>query len=56
MVCTQVRATTDGRGNGAFAVTKISAGTCIGDYEGDLLTEPVYWTRYPEGNVRKHPQ
>ncbi len=50
----QVRATGDGRGNGAFAVRALSAGTCLGDYEGDTLDEAAYWQRYPSGVVSLH--
>ncbi|DBA77301.1 hypothetical protein WJX79_008098 [Trebouxia sp. C0005] len=45
----EVRPTTDGRGNGAFAAKPIPAGTYIGDYEGELLDESAYWARYPSG-------
>ncbi|DBB09159.1 hypothetical protein WJX82_002108 [Trebouxia sp. C0006] len=45
----EVRPTTDGRGNGAFAAKPIPAGTYIGDYEGELLDEAAYWARYPSG-------
>ena len=47
----QVRATTDGRGNGAFAVRQLPEGMCLGDYEGDVLGEAQYWHRYPSGMV-----
>ena len=47
----QVRPTHDGRGNGAFAVRHIPAGTCLGDYEGEMLDEAAYWARYPSGVV-----
>lgn len=48
----QVRPTTDGRGNGAFAAAPIARGTFIGEYEGDMLGEAQYWSRYPSGMVR----
>ena len=48
----QVRSTTDGRGNGAFAAAPIARGTFIGEYEGDMLSEVQYWSRYPSGMVR----
>ena len=51
MCNSQVRATGDGRGNGAFAVRPLSAGTCLGKYEGDTLDEAAYWQRYPSGVV-----
>jgi len=44
-----VRPTTDGRGNGAFAAVPIARGTFIGEYEGDMLSEAQYWSRYPSG-------
>lgn len=45
----EVRPTTDGRGNGAFALQHIPAGSYLGDYEGDMLDEASYWARYPSG-------
>lgn len=45
----QVRPTEDGRGNGAFALQHIPAGTYLGNYEGDMLDEVSYWARYPAG-------
>eukprot|EP00884_Botryococcus_braunii_P015259 jgi/Botrbrau1/2416/Bobra.0395s0042.2 len=45
----QVRPTGDVRGNGAFATVDIPRGTCLGEYEGDLLNEAAYWARYPSG-------
>lgn len=47
-----MRPTTDGRGNGAFAAVPIARGTFIGEYEGDMLSEAQYWSRYPSGVVR----
>ena len=47
----QVRATVDGRGNGAFAVAPISIGTYICDYEGERLNQDQYFERYPDGMV-----
>lgn len=47
----QVRPTQNNRGNGAFAVADIPAGTHVGDYEGELLDEAAYWQRYPSGVV-----
>ena len=47
----QVRPTGDSRGNGAFAVQDISQGTFLGPYEGELLDEAQYWSRYPNGMV-----
>lgn len=44
-----VKPTSDGRGNGAYAATVIAKGTILGDYDGELLTEAVYWRRYPSG-------
>lgn len=46
-----MRPTTDGRGNGAFALQHIPAGSYLGDYEGDMLDEASYWARYPSGVV-----
>lgn len=43
---------TERKGNGAFASKPISKGTYLGDYEGELLTETAYWTRYPDGVVK----
>ena len=48
----QVQPTGDGRGNGAFAIGHLPEGTCLGDYEGDVLDEAQYWQRYPSGVVR----
>ncbi len=48
---TQVRATGDQRGRGAFAVVDIPSGTMLGWYEGELLSERQYWQRYPSGTV-----
>jgi hypothetical protein len=48
----QVRPTTDGRGNGAFAAAAIAQGAFLADYEGELLSEAQYWQRYPSGVVR----
>ncbi|KAK9823631.1 hypothetical protein WJX72_004345 [[Myrmecia] bisecta] len=45
----EVRPTGDVRGNGAFAVEPIPAGTYLGDYEGEMLDEAAYWQRYPSG-------
>lgn len=45
----EVRPTTDGRGNGAFATCKIAKGAHIGQYEGQLLDEAQYWKQYPSG-------
>lgn len=45
----EVHPTEDGRGNGAFAVHLIPAGTYLGDYEGEMLDEAAYWSRYPSG-------
>ena len=25
---------------------------CLGEYEGELINEETYWTRYPSGVVR----
>ena len=52
----QVRATVDGRGNGAFAVAPISIGTYICDYEGERLNQDQYFERYPDGTVSKRPR
>ena len=49
----QVRPSGPGRGNGAFAVRDIDEGVCLGDYEGELINEETYWTRYPSGVVRE---
>ncbi len=51
-VPSQVRRTTDGRGNGAFATASIVKGAFIGEYQGDMLSEAQYWSRYPSGVVR----
>ncbi len=47
-----MRPTEDGRGNGAFAARQLPEGTCLGDYEGDVLDEAQYWQRYLSGVVR----
>ena len=49
----QVRPTTDGRGNGAFAAAAIAQGALLAEYEGELLSEAQYWRRYPSGVVRR---
>jgi hypothetical protein len=49
----QVRPTTDGRGNGAFAAAAIAQGAFLAEYEGELLSEAQYWRRYPSGVVRR---
>lgn len=49
--CGQVRPTGDRRGNGAYALVTIPKGTCLGEYEGELLDEATYWDRYPSGVV-----
>ena len=41
--------TEDGRGLGAFAAGRIPRGTCLGDYEGELLDQRQYWDRYRDG-------
>ena len=46
LVFLQVKPTDDKRGNGAFAVKVIPAGTYLGDYEGEKLNEAAYWARY----------
>lgn len=46
-----MRPTTDGRGNGAFAASDIARGAFVGVYEGDLLSEAQYWSRYSSGVV-----
>ena len=46
-----MKSTNDKRGNGAFAVKIIPAGTYLGDYEGEMLDEAAYWARYPSGVV-----
>lgn len=46
-----MRRTSDGRGNGAFAAADIARGAFVGVYEGDLLSEAQYWSRYPSGMV-----
>ena len=30
----------------------IDAGVCLGEYDGELINEETYWTRYPSGVVR----
>ncbi|KAK9839996.1 hypothetical protein WJX74_001697 [Apatococcus lobatus] len=45
----EVRATGDLRGRGAFAAKDIPAGTFLGWYQGNLLSEQQYWHRYPSG-------
>lgn len=47
----QVCACADARGRGAFAKQRIMCGTCIGEYEGELLNEEQFWARYPSGMV-----
>ncbi|GLI69982.1 hypothetical protein VaNZ11_014635, partial [Volvox africanus] len=43
----QVRPTGDIRGNGAYAATRIPAGTHIADYTGDVLDRAAFLNRYP---------
>jgi hypothetical protein len=45
------RPTGDVRGNGAYAVHAIPAGTHIADYEGELLDNDAFFSRYPDGVV-----
>lgn len=45
------RPTGDVRGNGAYAVCVIPAGTHIADYEGELLSNDAFFSRYPDGVV-----
>ena len=47
----QVRACADACGRGAFARQRIRRGSCIGEYEGELLSEEQFWARYPSGMV-----
>jgi hypothetical protein len=45
----KVGPTSDGRGNGAYALEPIKKGEWICDYEGEVLDEEQYSARYPEG-------
>ncbi|KAK9836102.1 hypothetical protein WJX81_001391 [Elliptochloris bilobata] len=47
----QVRPCGDECGRGAFALQRIKRGTCIGEYEGELLDEEHFWARYPSGTA-----